>query len=227
MTDDGQIQVLIVEDNRLDAKVVSEQFRRQGKERFKLHIAGTLARAIEIVKEQQIQLVMLDLSLPDSEGLAAFVEISAEAPTTPVVILTGNVDESVAVRAIQIGAQDYILKEELHKMMLPRICRYAIERFELQLQLQRFAGRVEANEQEMRNIIAETRGIVHEFAQPVQILSNSLELIVMKEGSSKQTDIALRMLSRITYLIKNLRKNVNIGEQGTYSSYNKSMQKIL
>ncbi len=227
MTDDGQISVLIVEDNRLDAKVVSEQFRRQGQDQFQLHVAGTLARGIEIVKEENIGLIMLDLSLPDSEGLAAFVEISADAPTTPVVILTGNADESVALRAIQIGAQDYILKEELHKVMLPRIVRYAIERFELQLQLQRFAGRVEANEKEMRNIIAETRSIVHEFAQPIQILSNSLELIVMKNGASKQTDISQRMIARIMYLIKNLRKNVNIGEQGTYSSYEKSRQKIL
>ena len=84
--------------------------------------------------------MLLDLSLPDSQGLETFAKVYAHSPTVPIIVLTGNDDHDLALKAVKSGAQDYLVKGRLDRELLLRAMRYAIERKRYQLQLERQAN---------------------------------------------------------------------------------------
>lgn len=92
---------------------------------------GYLADALERLSKGGIDLVLLDLSLPDSSGVATFERVYAFAPDVPVIVLTDLDDEEVAVTTVQGGAQDYLVRDEVEGGILLRSIRYAIERHRL------------------------------------------------------------------------------------------------
>ncbi len=123
-----QLHVLLVEDNPLEAELVGELLRRSRHDSFELQHAACLADAIARVERGGIDVVLLDLSLPDSTGLATYRRVHAAAPRLPVVILTNLDDEQVAGCAVREGAQDFLTKRELDTAVLTRAVRYAVER---------------------------------------------------------------------------------------------------
>ncbi|MBS1989690.1 MAG: hybrid sensor histidine kinase/response regulator [Cyanobacteria bacterium SZAS LIN-3] len=119
------VEILLIEDSPADARYVRELLT---KDRYILTHAASLEEAIEIIDRRKFDLVLLDLSLPDGNGLESFNCIYEKLPQVPIVVLTGLSDEGVSVQAVQAGAQDYILKQELTEYMLPRAIRYACDR---------------------------------------------------------------------------------------------------
>ena len=85
-------------------------------------------------------LVLLDLSLPDSFGLETFAKVYAHSPTVPIIVLTGNDDQTVALSAVKGGAQDYLVKSRLDRELLLRSMQYSIERKRYQVQLEHQAN---------------------------------------------------------------------------------------
>ncbi len=122
------IRVLLVEDNPGDARLFTELVRDTGAGLWKLVQADRLSTAIERLKREPFDLLLLDLSLPDAEGLDTVMRARAEAPKVPIVVLTGHDDEALAVRAMRAGAQDYLVKGRLDGDLLVRSIRYATER---------------------------------------------------------------------------------------------------
>jgi len=122
------IKVLLVDDNLEDVRRVHAVLSDAEGAAVELEVAGTLSDALCRLGGGGIDVVMLDLSLPDSTGLETLSGIRAEAPTVPVVVLTDTYDPELALRTVQNGAQDYVLKEHLNPNMILRIIRYAIER---------------------------------------------------------------------------------------------------
>jgi len=122
------IRVLLVEDNPGDARLFTELVRDTGAGLWKLVQADCLSAAIERLKREPFDLMLLDLSLPDAEGLDTLMRARAEAPKVPIVVLTGHDDEALAVRAVRAGAQDYLVKGRLDGDLLVRSIRYATER---------------------------------------------------------------------------------------------------
>jgi signal transduction histidine kinase len=96
-----------------------------------VHVDG-LAAGLDRLAREPAEVVLLDLSLPDSHGFATFEQAHAEAPDVPIVVLSGLADEDTAVRAVQAGAQDYLVKGRVDGGLLLRAMRYAIERQALQ-----------------------------------------------------------------------------------------------
>lgn len=94
----------------------------------KIFEVDRLSEAKRILKEQPIDLVFLDLSLPDSFGLDSYMSLSAEAGHLPVILLTGLSDTSVALQALSMGAQDYLIKGDFDEKLLSRAIRYSLER---------------------------------------------------------------------------------------------------
>jgi diguanylate cyclase (GGDEF)-like protein len=134
------IRVLIVEDNPGDARLIREHLsgaRVTGTlaPAFQLVLADRLAAGLARLAEGGIDAVLLDLSLPDSQGLDTFVKAQAQAPDVPMVVLTGLDDEAVALQAMQAGAQDYLVKGQIDRDLLSRAVRYAVERHRLQADL--------------------------------------------------------------------------------------------
>ncbi|MCI0455517.1 MAG: SpoIIE family protein phosphatase [Gemmataceae bacterium] len=123
-----QVHVLLIEDNRGDARLIQEYLAEVEGIVFRVECAERVATGLERLVHGGIDVVLLDLSLPDARGLDTFVRLHAEHPNVPVVVLTGFNDEVLAVKAVQEGAEDYLVKGYVNSNLLARSLRYAIER---------------------------------------------------------------------------------------------------
>ena len=120
------IRVLLVEDNEGDARLIRELLRELPERMFELAHVTSLAQALPLLDNHDV--VLVDLTLPDAAGLASVQRIAASRHGLPIVVLTGNADERVAIEALTAGAQDYLRKGEITAALLSKALRYAIER---------------------------------------------------------------------------------------------------
>ena len=127
MSDQRQT-VLLVEDNPGNARLIRESLTDLSGNTFDLVITDRLATALQRLSNGGIDAILLDLALPDSEGTDTFNRTRAQAPTVPIIVLTGHGDETLALKMVQEGAQDYVTKMDLKGSVLSRSIRYAIER---------------------------------------------------------------------------------------------------
>ncbi len=123
--------LLLVEDNPDDAILLSGVLDAAAIHRFQLDHVETMAEAIERIAHRRYDIILLDLSLPDSTGIGTLRTMLQHAVVTPVIVLTGLDDERVGEESIHSGAQDYIVKGVMDGSGLARSIRYAIERFSL------------------------------------------------------------------------------------------------
>ena len=130
------LQLLLVEDNPSDVRLLQESLRATGEESVHLDFSNSLSGGLAHLKNNPADAVLLDLGLPDGNGLESLREMHQAAPQVPIVILTGNPDEQLAVEALKQGAQDYLIKGEMTGDLLLRSVRYAMERFHLFQRLQ-------------------------------------------------------------------------------------------
>ena len=139
-----KIEVLLIEDNPGDARLIQEMLTEAGEAWFRVEYADRLSRGLEHLKNGGVDVVLLDLSLPDGQGLDAFEKVQAQVPAVPVVVLTGFDDETLAVEAIRHGAQDYLVKGDVDSKVLYRAVRYSVERKRAVEDAKRYSKRVEA-----------------------------------------------------------------------------------
>ncbi len=121
-------RVLLVEDSVAEADLVRDMLGRGTPGAFAVTHVQRLAHALPQLRGGGVDVVLLDLNLPDSVGLAGFEELHGVAPAAPVIILTNVQNESIAARAVRLGAQDYLIKREVNERTLARAIRYAVER---------------------------------------------------------------------------------------------------
>jgi diguanylate cyclase (GGDEF)-like protein/PAS domain S-box-containing protein len=121
-------RVLLVEDNPGDARLLRVMLEEAGGERFALRHAGTLADGLAQLRTEPADVMLLDLSLPDSHGIETLRHAAAQAPGVSIILITGADDETVASAAVQAGAQDYLVKGQIDSNLLARAIRYAFER---------------------------------------------------------------------------------------------------
>jgi diguanylate cyclase (GGDEF)-like protein len=133
-------KVLLIEDNPGDARLIREMLAEEPEAPFALHCAERLQHGLEQLSAGETVLVLLDLSLPDSFGLETFAKVYAHSPTVPIIVLTGNDDQTVALSAVKGGAQDYLVKGRLDRELLLRSMQYSIERKRYQVQLEHQAN---------------------------------------------------------------------------------------
>jgi CheY-like chemotaxis protein len=122
------IRVLLVEDNPGWAKIVQEQLAGGDSPEFSVDLAVRLGTALELLGSETYDVVVADLTLPDSAGLGTFHSLHMRAPTLPIVILSALEDEQIALEAVQGGAEDYVVKGALDPGYLSRTVRYAVVR---------------------------------------------------------------------------------------------------
>jgi diguanylate cyclase (GGDEF)-like protein/PAS domain S-box-containing protein len=121
-------KLLLVEDNLGDARVLREMFNEEGVQITELTHVESLSEAEKHLADHSVDITLLDLGLPDAQGLEAVRRVHAAAPRVPLVVLTGLDDESMALQSLQEGAQDYLIKGQIESRGLLRAIRYAIER---------------------------------------------------------------------------------------------------
>ncbi len=123
-----QFRVLLVEDNPEDAWLIRQWLSRAPNADFEMEVCTTLAGGIDRMVRGKIDVVLLDLTLPDSVGVETCRDILAEKPRAPVVVLTGLDDEQVGLESVRLGAQDYLVKGQVDEKLLGRALSFAIER---------------------------------------------------------------------------------------------------
>jgi glutamate dehydrogenase (NAD(P)+) len=122
------ITVLMIEDNPIHARLIQNLLDTSDLT-YDLLTADSLAKGIERLDQGKIDVVLLDLVLPDSAEIATLESVRAAAPDIPIIVLTSLDDVSLAAKAVEAGAQDYLIKTDVNSMLLARSIHYAIERF--------------------------------------------------------------------------------------------------
>ena len=133
---DRPLRVLLIEDNPADARMIHEMLKSLRDGVLELETADRLSTGLIRLADGEPDVVLLDLSLPDSQGFDTFLKLREKAGSVPVVLLTGLDDEALAVHAVHEGAQDYLIKGQVNGHLLSRALRYAIERNKLVRELQ-------------------------------------------------------------------------------------------
>ncbi|MBI4865610.1 MAG: hybrid sensor histidine kinase/response regulator [Candidatus Wallbacteria bacterium] len=151
-------RALVIEDNPVDAQFIRQMLTKTRGDSssapdFEVTLADRLASGIDELVGGGFDIVLVDLTLPDSKGLETFRRIHDQVPELPVVVLTGDGDETVAIEAVKSGAQDYLVKGLVTANVLTRFLRYAIERHRLLEDVKRLARESEARELRIRGVM--------------------------------------------------------------------------
>jgi DNA-binding response OmpR family regulator len=125
---ENSIRVLLVEDNAGDARLVREYLKDSGVASFSLETCDRLATAAARLATGGIDVILLDLGLPDSHGLGTLNQVRERAPDTPIIVVTGFDDREAGLEAIKNGAQDYLVKSRVDAYLLGRAIMRQIER---------------------------------------------------------------------------------------------------
>jgi len=133
------IRVLLVEDNPADARLIIEYFKELRETPFLVSEADCFAVALEHIADRHFDVILLDLSLPDSHGLETLHSMHAHAPNMPLIVLTGLDDDELALTAMRYGAQDFLIKGKFDIHLLNRTIRYTIERRRAQAEIKKLA----------------------------------------------------------------------------------------
>jgi len=141
--DKPPIKVLLIEDNQDDVFLVRQTLLEAGASEFQLEAVPRLAGGLARLDESRFDVVLLDLSLPDSHGIETFDDVRAHSGEVPIVVLSGNANDALAMEAIRRGAQDYLVKGAADGELLRRTLRYAITRNQL-------TGQLKASENSLR-----------------------------------------------------------------------------
>jgi two-component system, cell cycle sensor histidine kinase and response regulator CckA len=159
-----QIKVLLVEDNPGDVLLLQETLAEITLVSFNLLHVERLSEALTQLETETVDVILLDLLLPDSAGLETFTTIHQQVPHTPIVVLTGMSDETLALNAVQAGAQDYLVKGRVSGGdLLMRSMRYAIERKRVESILQQ-------RERELRTLTEHAPDIISRFDRDLKYL---------------------------------------------------------
>ncbi|MFC1491579.1 PAS domain S-box protein [Nitrospinota bacterium] len=155
---DPHIKILLVEDNPGDARLIREMLTDQNSAKsigFSVDLthADRLSTGLNHLSKQHFDVVLLDLSLPDSHGFETFTNVQTQAPSVPIVILTGNQDDELAIRAVREGAQDFLLKGIAEGQLLHRYIRHAVDRHKMLVRLERQKRDLEDSESRLETII--------------------------------------------------------------------------
>ena len=152
------IKVLLVEDNTEHAELLERLLGFSEYPTFSVTTAASLAAGIEKLGAGEQDIVLLDLSLPDSDGVETFRRMNAAAPSVPVVVLSGISDVTLAIEMVQEGAQDYLVKGHVDTHLLLRSIQYAIERKRAHVAAQQVNAELEARVKERTSSLSSVNG---------------------------------------------------------------------
>lgn len=184
MSDLKPTAILLIEDDPAQACYVSEILSGSS---FEIVHVSSMAAAVESIRARSFDVILQDLSLPDSEGIGTVQSIVAHAGSIPVVVLTGIEDEALAIQAVQLGAQDYLQKKEISETIVTRTIRYAIERKRAE-ELSRAQDRA-LESSKLKSVFL--GNMSHELRTPLTGIIGMNELLLQTQLSREQLECAV------------------------------------
>lgn len=173
---DAALKILLVEDNPGDARLIQEMLLELPRIRFEVEFADRLATGLARMRAGNLHAILLDLGLPDSRGHDTFVAAHAIASHIPIIVLTGLGDEALAIRTVQEGAQDYLVKGQADAGVLERSIRYAVERKRAE-QTIRSSEMALQRSQRMESVGRLAGGMAHDFNNLLGVILGYSEVL--------------------------------------------------
>ena len=202
------ICVLLLEDNSGDAYLIKQQLRSIDDFEFEIVEAQYLDHAIALLQEREFDAVLLDLKLPDSQGLETFFAINQQTPSTAIVVISAMSEKDLAIEAVREGAQDYIPKGEIQPNSLRKTIRYAIERKSIAEQLKKRTAELEYLNQELE---AFNSAVSHDLKNPLSFIKGMSHLLLTKKRSpplSEQDQMCLERIYQSSVRMQHITQNL-------------------
>ncbi|MGB9978406.1 PAS domain S-box protein [Methanobacterium sp.] len=196
------IEILLFEDNPGDTGLIEFMLEESTDFSYELKNVETLDEGLKLFKYHSFDIILLDLGLPDSDGIETFIEVNRECHETPIIILTGLTDEKTGINAVKMGAQDYLIKGQVESTLLERSIKYSIERKKAEEKIQIFANIVESSDDAI--ITKSFDGTVTSWNRGAEhIYGYSSDEIIGKPISLLESDIFKGETKRLIEKIKN------------------------
>lgn len=199
---DSHLKILVVEDNPDDAELLELKLGQIEQRAIRLFQSRSVKEAIAILADEQIDLIFLDLGLPDANGVEAIIKLTAQVPFTPIIVLTGRSDDAMALESLRIGALDYLIKDEISAGLLARSISYALERMRAGEAFKWLAAVVESSHDAIIGksidnlVLSWNRGAQEIYGYTAEeMLGKSMEILVPQGESNDTNEILARVLT--------------------------------
>jgi DNA-binding NarL/FixJ family response regulator len=181
--------VLLIEANPRDTRLIRSLLAEVPSANFTWEYAEELSSATEILRNEPFDLVLLDLSLPDSQGLDTFSHLYPHAICLPIVVLTTTKDEALALQAVQLGAQDYLVKGQMESELVARALRHAVQRKANEIALHVKIRELTTKTQQLESAVR----ISHDLSNALTALSLRIETLLeqIPVNDIKHTDLQM------------------------------------
>lgn len=209
------LRILLLEDNPGDARLIQELLKETAENLFLVQNVTTFAQAVEVLASSPFDVLLLDLTLPDSSGLETYRSVRSRFPEIPIIIFSGNTDETTAITAVREGAQDYLVKGQIDGPALVRCIRYGIERKEFEKKIDQMRSQHQ-HSAKMAALGEMAGGVAHEINTPlgaILLTVSSLRTMIQplaeaennKETMLQMVDLVEQTTHRIATIVKSLR----------------------
>lgn len=189
------LRILVVEDNLCDVRLLKEMFAAEPSSSYRLMHVPRLAMALQQLSAGGVDIVLLDMGLPDGEGIESVRRVRAVAPHVPLVVLTGRDDDQLIAETIRQGAQDYLVKDQVENRALPRALRHAVERFAMVTKAAAANLELERRVHEKDILLAE---IHHRVKNNLQVISSLLSMEASRAREAETASMLRVMQNRVT-----------------------------
>jgi len=200
------VKVLMVEDNINYGRLIKKNLQSLKNEKFDVILSNSLKEGLQELAIKDIDIVLLDLNLPDSYQIDTFLKIKNNSPNVPVIILTSMDNEEIAIKSIQMGAQDYILKNMINTEIIVKSIYYSLERSKITRELEIQKINVEKAYSELRSQSAQliqsekmntvgkmVAGIAHGLNNPLMGVINTIQFLLEKTSDDHEDIEVLKM----------------------------------